>query len=161
MFADELADLKDRYPARLQLVHVLSREPREVELLQRAARRGQAAPAARRRSSTSAGVDHWWLCGPFGMVTEAPRGAAPSSACPTTGSTASCSTSKTRRRRRSGTHEAAGDRAGQRGHDRAGRPVHHVDAARATRRSWTAPSGSGPTCRSPARAASAAPAGPG
>ena len=33
MFADELADLKDRYPARLELVHVLSREPREAELL--------------------------------------------------------------------------------------------------------------------------------
>ncbi|MDT4979255.1 MAG: ring,2-phenylacetyl-CoA epoxidase subunit PaaE, partial [Pseudonocardiales bacterium] len=29
MFADELADLKDRYPARFELVHVLSREPRE------------------------------------------------------------------------------------------------------------------------------------
>ena len=28
MFADDLADLKDRYPQRLHLVHVLSREPR-------------------------------------------------------------------------------------------------------------------------------------
>jgi ring-1,2-phenylacetyl-CoA epoxidase subunit PaaE len=27
MFADEVADLKDAYPARMQLVHVLSREP--------------------------------------------------------------------------------------------------------------------------------------
>ncbi len=43
MFLDELADLKDRYPDRFQLVHVLSREPHEVELLLRAARRGQAA----------------------------------------------------------------------------------------------------------------------
>ena len=33
MFADELADIKDRYPARLELIHVLSREPREAELL--------------------------------------------------------------------------------------------------------------------------------
>ena len=32
MFAEELADLKDRHPARFDLVHVLSREPREVEL---------------------------------------------------------------------------------------------------------------------------------
>jgi len=32
MFADELADLKDLYPARFQLAHVLSREPREAEL---------------------------------------------------------------------------------------------------------------------------------
>ncbi len=32
MFADEIADLKDSYPVRLQLAHVLSREPQEVEL---------------------------------------------------------------------------------------------------------------------------------
>ena len=32
MFAEELADLKNRYGARLDLVHVLSREPRDVEL---------------------------------------------------------------------------------------------------------------------------------
>ena len=32
MFADEVADLKDAYPARMRLVHVLSREPQEVEL---------------------------------------------------------------------------------------------------------------------------------
>ena len=32
MFAEELADLKDRYGPRFQLVHVLSREPRDVEL---------------------------------------------------------------------------------------------------------------------------------
>ena len=32
MFAEELADLKNRYGPRLELVHVLSREPRDVEL---------------------------------------------------------------------------------------------------------------------------------
>ena len=32
MFAEELADLKNRYGPHLQLVHVLSREPRDVEL---------------------------------------------------------------------------------------------------------------------------------
>src|ERR1700684_4002536 len=32
MFADEIADLKDAYPARTCLVHLLSREPQEVEL---------------------------------------------------------------------------------------------------------------------------------
>ena len=30
MFADELADLKDTYGARFQLIHVLSREPRAL-----------------------------------------------------------------------------------------------------------------------------------
>ena len=49
MFADELADLKDRYPARLGLVHVLSREPQRGGAVHRPAGRGEAdrpAPAA-------------------------------------------------------------------------------------------------------------------
>ena len=32
MFADEVADLKDAYPTRMRLVHVLSREAQEVDL---------------------------------------------------------------------------------------------------------------------------------
>ena len=32
MFLEEVEDLKDRYHDRMQLVHVLSREPQEVEL---------------------------------------------------------------------------------------------------------------------------------
>ncbi|GAA4602959.1 ring-1,2-phenylacetyl-CoA epoxidase subunit PaaE [Actinoplanes octamycinicus] len=70
MFAEELADLKDRYPARLELVHVLSREPREADLF------SGRLDAARLRALLPAlidvpAVDHWWLCGPFGMVTDA------------------------------------------------------------------------------------------
>jgi ring-1,2-phenylacetyl-CoA epoxidase subunit PaaE len=70
MFAEELADLKDAYPSRLELVHLLSREAREVELLT-----GRLDAAKLRallpRLIDVAGVDHWWLCGPFGMVTDA------------------------------------------------------------------------------------------
>ena len=33
MFNEALQDLKDRYPARLSLIHLLSRQPQEVELL--------------------------------------------------------------------------------------------------------------------------------
>jgi ring-1,2-phenylacetyl-CoA epoxidase subunit PaaE len=70
MFADEVADLKDRYPARLELVHVLSQEPREAELF------CGRLDAAKLRSLLPlllpvGGVGHWWLCGPFGMVTDA------------------------------------------------------------------------------------------
>ncbi|WP_436519803.1 1,2-phenylacetyl-CoA epoxidase subunit PaaE [Actinoplanes sp. HUAS TT8] len=70
MFAEELADLKDRHPARLELVHVLSREPREADLF------SGRLDAARLRELLPllidvAAVDHWWLCGPFGMVTDA------------------------------------------------------------------------------------------
>ena len=70
MFAEELSDLKDRYPARLELVHVLSREPREVELF--TGRLDAAKLTALLALLPEPGeVDHWWLCGPFGMVTDA------------------------------------------------------------------------------------------
>lgn len=72
MFADEIADLKDSYPVRLQLAHVLSREPQEVELFSGrldADRLRRLLPAL----CAVDGVDHWWLCGPFGMVTDATR----------------------------------------------------------------------------------------
>ncbi|MCT2585628.1 1,2-phenylacetyl-CoA epoxidase subunit PaaE [Actinophytocola gossypii] len=72
MFGDELADLKDRHPARLQLVHVLSREPRDVALF--------SGRLDEERLTTLLGtviptsdVDHWWLCGPYGMLTDAGR----------------------------------------------------------------------------------------
>jgi ring-1,2-phenylacetyl-CoA epoxidase subunit PaaE len=70
MFADELADLKDRYGTRLQLVHVLSREPRDAELTT------GRLDGERLRTLVDAfvdagHVDHWWLCGPHGMVTDA------------------------------------------------------------------------------------------
>ena len=70
MFADEVADLKDAHPARMQLIHVLSREPQEVELHSGRLDAGRLAallPAA----VDVAGVDHWWLCGPHPMVTDA------------------------------------------------------------------------------------------
>jgi ring-1,2-phenylacetyl-CoA epoxidase subunit PaaE len=70
MFADELADLKDRYGPRLQLVHVLSREPRDAEITS-----GRLDESRLRALVTNLvdaeHVDHWWLCGPHGMVTDA------------------------------------------------------------------------------------------
>jgi ring-1,2-phenylacetyl-CoA epoxidase subunit PaaE len=70
MFLEELADLKNRYPDRLQLVHVLSREPQDVELFS-----GRLDPDRIGRILTVlapiATVDEWYLCGPYGMVTGA------------------------------------------------------------------------------------------
>lgn len=70
MFSDELADLKDRYRSRLELVHVLSREPRESELF---SGRLDADKLRELLSSVLSpdDVDQWWLCGPYGMVTGA------------------------------------------------------------------------------------------
>jgi ring-1,2-phenylacetyl-CoA epoxidase subunit PaaE len=70
MFADEVADLKDAYPARMQIVHVLSREPQEVELHSGRLDRERLARLLPVTVSVT-GVDHWWLCGPLGLVTDA------------------------------------------------------------------------------------------
>lgn len=69
MFAEELSDLKDRWPSRLQIVHVLSREPGDAELLS-----GRIdADRLRRLLDTfvPTGIDEWFLCGPYGMVLDA------------------------------------------------------------------------------------------
>ncbi|WP_213451483.1 1,2-phenylacetyl-CoA epoxidase subunit PaaE [Rhizomonospora bruguierae] len=70
MFAEELADLKDRYPQRLQVVHVLSREPREAELL---SGRLDAERLPRLLDALAGERDEWFLCGPYGMVTDAQK----------------------------------------------------------------------------------------
>jgi ring-1,2-phenylacetyl-CoA epoxidase subunit PaaE len=65
MFLDELADLKDRYPARLNVVHVLSREPRDAELL---SGRIDAERLPRLLAAFAPEADEYFLCGPYGMV---------------------------------------------------------------------------------------------
>ncbi|MFI6575941.1 1,2-phenylacetyl-CoA epoxidase subunit PaaE [Nocardiopsis sp. NPDC050513] len=70
MFADDLADLKDAFGPRFELVHVLSREPRETELF---TGRLDAAKLEELLDTVVAADpgDHWWLCGPYAMVTDA------------------------------------------------------------------------------------------
>ncbi|MEU6373771.1 1,2-phenylacetyl-CoA epoxidase subunit PaaE [Streptomyces sp. NPDC046909] len=72
MFLDEVADLKDRYPERLQLVTVLSREEQQAGLpsgrLDRERLTG-LLPAL----LPVAEVAGWFLCGPFGLVQGAER----------------------------------------------------------------------------------------
>jgi ring-1,2-phenylacetyl-CoA epoxidase subunit PaaE len=67
MFVDELADLKDRYTARLALHHVLTREKRSSELLSGRldAERVRAIFTTLLQPAT---VDEWFLCGPFDLV---------------------------------------------------------------------------------------------
>jgi len=72
MFADELADLKDLYPARFQLAHVLSREPREAEVLSGRLDADRLSALVGSLVDVRA-ADHWWLCGPQGMVADAQR----------------------------------------------------------------------------------------
>ncbi|MDK1326826.1 1,2-phenylacetyl-CoA epoxidase subunit PaaE [Arthrobacter sp. zg-Y1143] len=67
MFLEELADLKDRYPSRFALHHVLSREQRispllsgRIDAAKLTALIGTVLPAD--------AVDEWFLCGPFELV---------------------------------------------------------------------------------------------
>ncbi|MCH8613350.1 1,2-phenylacetyl-CoA epoxidase subunit PaaE [Arsenicicoccus dermatophilus] len=70
MFLEELEDLKNRYRERFQLMHLLSREARDVELFS-----GRLdEPRLRRILETLVpvdSVDEWYLCGPFSMVENA------------------------------------------------------------------------------------------
>mgnify|MGYP001387873765 CR=1 FL=1 len=68
MFVDELADLKDRYPARLHIVHVLSRESRDAELLTGRLDAERISRLLDALLPTSDPVDEWFLCGPYGVV---------------------------------------------------------------------------------------------
>ncbi|NIL41519.1 phenylacetate-CoA oxygenase/reductase subunit PaaK [Salinispora arenicola] len=70
MFAEELADLKDRYPTRLHLVHVLSREQGESPLL---SGRIDAERLGRLLDTIVPGesIGEWFLCGPYGLVVDA------------------------------------------------------------------------------------------
>ncbi|WP_433284525.1 1,2-phenylacetyl-CoA epoxidase subunit PaaE [Micromonospora sp. CA-244673] len=70
MFAEELADLKDRWPTRLHLVHVLSREMGESALL---SGRIDADRLTRLLDTVVPGevIEEWFLCGPYGMVVDA------------------------------------------------------------------------------------------
>lgn len=72
MFLDEVADLKDRYPDRFQLVTVLSREEQQAGL--------DSGRLDQERLTTLLPallpvdeVAGWYLCGPFGLVQEAER----------------------------------------------------------------------------------------
>lgn len=70
MFAEDLADLKNVHGPQLQLVHVLSREPRDTELFS-----GRLDADRLRRLLTVVApgdsFDHVWLCGPHQMIDDA------------------------------------------------------------------------------------------
>ncbi|GAA1404385.1 phenylacetic acid degradation protein [Glutamicibacter uratoxydans] len=67
MFLEELADLKDRYPSRLALHHVLSREQRISPLL--SGRIDSEKLTTLLNTVVQApSVDEWFLCGPFELV---------------------------------------------------------------------------------------------
>ncbi|MER6627396.1 1,2-phenylacetyl-CoA epoxidase subunit PaaE [Streptomyces sp. NPDC000987] len=72
MFLDEVADLKDRYPERLQLVTVLSREEQQAGLPSGRLDRERLASLLPALLPVTE-VAEWFLCGPFGLVQGAER----------------------------------------------------------------------------------------
>ncbi len=67
MFLDDIADLKDRFPDRLCVFHVLSREPRDAALLTGRLDRDKLHQLLD-VAVHGAQVDEWFLCGPMAMV---------------------------------------------------------------------------------------------
>lgn len=72
MFLEEVADLKDRYPDRFQLVTVLSREEQEAGLPSGRLDE-QRLTALLPALLPVAEVTGWFLCGPYGLVQGAER----------------------------------------------------------------------------------------
>nr|AWX24494.1 phenylacetate-CoA oxygenase/reductase subunit PaaK [Streptomyces conglobatus] len=71
LLADELADVKDAHPGRFCVLHVLSRDTRESDLLS-----GRIDAARLPRLLALLGAEpgddaHFYLCGPWGLVREA------------------------------------------------------------------------------------------
>jgi ring-1,2-phenylacetyl-CoA epoxidase subunit PaaE len=155
MFADEVADIKDAYPARMRLVHVLSREPQEVGLFT-----GRLDAAKLRELLTAivpvSSVGQWWLCGPFGMVADA-IAVLGDLGVPRSRVHRELFYVEEARRPRSGTSTRRPVPAPRRPCCWTGGPA--PSPSRPAPRCSTPPSESAPTCPSPARAASAAPAG--
>jgi ring-1,2-phenylacetyl-CoA epoxidase subunit PaaE len=67
MFLEDLADLKDRYVGRFQLIHILDGEQQEVELLSGFLDRGRLTALLDSVVDTD-DVDEWFLCGPLGLT---------------------------------------------------------------------------------------------
>jgi ring-1,2-phenylacetyl-CoA epoxidase subunit PaaE len=69
MFLEDLHDLKDRFPDRFWLVHVLSREQQDVELFS-GRLDGERLTRILDSLMPAPDVDEWFLCGPQQMVVD-------------------------------------------------------------------------------------------
>lgn len=73
MFRDELDRLKNKYMARFQLIHVLSQERRDTDILNGRIDNTKGAQLCQHLFDLNT-VDHFFLCGPEAMVSEVSRG---------------------------------------------------------------------------------------
>jgi ring-1,2-phenylacetyl-CoA epoxidase subunit PaaE len=72
MFNEALQDLKDRYPARLTLIHLLSRQPQEVQLLHGRLDETKVSELLEALIPATT-IDEAFICGPEAMIEGAER----------------------------------------------------------------------------------------
>jgi ring-1,2-phenylacetyl-CoA epoxidase subunit PaaE len=72
MFNEALQDLKDRYPARLSLIHVFSRQAQEIELFNGRIDEPKVRELLRGMIRAES-IDEAFLCGPEGMIESVQR----------------------------------------------------------------------------------------
>ena len=73
MFREELEQLKNRYMARFQLIHILSRENRDTEILNGRINNKKGSELIQGLLDLQT-TDEFFLCGPEGMISEVSRG---------------------------------------------------------------------------------------
>src|SRR5699024_2014828 len=67
MFVEDIEDLKNTYPERFQIVHVLSRQPTDSDLLS-GRLDGERMQRLLDTLVPSSQIDEWFLCGPHEMI---------------------------------------------------------------------------------------------
>jgi ring-1,2-phenylacetyl-CoA epoxidase subunit PaaE len=75
MFHEALQDLKDRYKERVSLIHVLSRQPQEVDLFHGRLDEAKVSGLLRQATPTSQ-ITEVFICGPEAMIEAAERAVA-------------------------------------------------------------------------------------
>ncbi len=73
MFREELEQLKNRYISRFQLIHILSREARDTEILNGRINNRKGTELMQHLLDLP-GTDEFFLCGPESMISEVSRG---------------------------------------------------------------------------------------
>ncbi len=73
MFREELEQLKNRYMSRFQLIHILSREARDTEILNGRINNRKGTELMQHLLDLP-GTDEFFLCGPESMISEVSRG---------------------------------------------------------------------------------------
>jgi ring-1,2-phenylacetyl-CoA epoxidase subunit PaaE len=73
MLRDALHELKDRFPTRFRLFHILSREKGEVELYNGRLDQAKTVELCRAFCRADA-VSHWFVCGPASMIDQVSQG---------------------------------------------------------------------------------------